>query len=71
MSTFKPGDAVEVTDPGHLALLDFLRVANRREPDPIHHGVVGEIRPDGYVVVVFDDDGTSAPYPPEHVRRRS
>lgn len=70
MTAFSVGEPVEVTDPGHLALLEFLRVANRREPDPIHHGVVGEIRSDGYIVIVFDDDGTSAPYPAEHVRRR-
>lgn len=71
MAALSVGDPVEVTDPGHMALLDFLRVAFRREPEPIHHGVVGEIRPDGDIVVVFDDDGTSSPYPAEHVRRRS
>ena len=70
MTLLKPGDPVYVTDPGHAALRDFLRVAYSREPDPIHYGTVGEIRPDGYVVVVFDDDGTSAPYPSDQVRRR-
>lgn len=71
MTTFTPGEAVEVTDPGHMALLEFLRVANRREPDPIHYAVVAEVLDDGDVVVIFDDDGSRAPYPAHQVRRRS
>lgn len=67
MSTFNPGDRVYVTDPGLEALRDFMRVAFRREPEPNHHGVVAEVRDTGDIVVTFDDDDTSAPYPANQV----
>lgn len=68
MTAFSPGDHVEVTDVGLAALRDFCRVAFKREPEPNHHGVITEIRPDGQVVVVFDDDGSSSAYPVDQVK---
>lgn len=67
MTTFEPGERVYVDNAGYDALHHFMRTAFRTEPTPVNRGVVAEIRDDGHVVVTFDDDGTSAPYPASQV----
>jgi hypothetical protein len=37
---------------------------------PNHHGVVEEIWDDGALLILFDDTESSAPYPPQLVKRR-
>lgn len=62
----KPGDRVMVTDPGLATLRAIMREATGKEPPPNHHGTVEEIWTDGTVLIYFDD-GASAPYPPSDV----
>lgn len=72
-NNLKPGDPVEVLDPGLLMLQQFAPNGTR----PNNHGVIAEIMDDGMILVEFpigDDDPNEhsqvAPYPEQMVRLR-
>lgn len=67
MSKFKQGDRVFVTDPA-LAQLRAIMSRYGHEAKPNHHGTVEEVWEEYGSVLIYFDDGGSAPYPEAEVR---
>lgn len=66
-SKFKPGDRVYVTDPA-LAALRAIMARNGHEAKPNHYGTVEEVWEEYGSILIYFDDGGSAPYPEDEVR---
>jgi hypothetical protein len=65
---FKKGDRVYVTDPALARLREIMRSATGQEPAPNHHGTVEDPEFGGGQILIYFDDGGSAPYPESQIR---
>ena len=68
MGQLRPGDRVAVDDPALAELQRIFRDALGEEPAPNNEGTVEQAWDDGTLLIFFDDGG-SAPYPATDARR--